>query len=382
MFVIQKATRKPSMQAAIWRLRLYVTALVISIGLYLAMHGTSEIWFIALCVLAMIAVGGWQLYGPMLPIGASLALVIAVFHPAVSTAMAEQRSLASLLGSTEIWPQMLVAIFSGRVLSCHQDLCFQRFWQDPLSATLSVSIQSFPAAAALGVFLTLLHYTLISSLSFDIAVDAPSIMISALLGDTFIHTLIIYLFFVVIAFLAEGMWSYRSDRLALREMRNFLKGRRDQFSRAGDPGLATAFPALGHRRVMRLLSAAIDLKGAQDKAKIELATLSFDTFHRASRQFIRTLIPFLTLLGFLGTVIGLAGAVSGLPGNLAPGQGGTDVSVSLAGLAVKFETTLLGLVATMVTSLLLNLLEKQEHQLAAECLLVIHEQSLDNAQAV
>lgn len=48
-----------------------------------------------------------------------------------------------------------------------------------------------------------------------------------------------------------------------------------------------------------------------------------------------------------------------------------DISASLAGLAVKFETTLLGLMASMISSLALNFLEKREAELAAACLLVV-----------
>ena len=78
---------------------------------------------------------------------------------------------------------------------------------------------------------------------------------------------------------------------------------------------------------------------------------------------------FLPLLGFLGTVIGLATSIAELPASLsdAPGRG-FDISGSLAGLAIKFETTLLGLLASMTAALALNLLEKRETELSAECL--------------
>ena len=372
----EKVLDEPLMGKSEWRLRRYVVALIISIGLYLAVHGTSANLPIFISVLAMIAVGTWQRHGPLLPVGVLLGLTLATLHPVILSAMAEQRSLASVLDSTQIWPQMLVAIFSSRVLSCQQELNFQRFWQNPLADASGVSIQSFPSAIALGAFLTMLHYAVISNLSLGGASGASSIVVSALLGHTVIHTLIIFLFFVVLALIGGGLWDYRSDRLALKKIRRFLK---TQPIDAVELDLVRAFPMLSHRRVIRVLIGAIELKAAQDMGKVQLATLSFDSFHRASRQFIRTLIPFLTLLGFLGTVIGLATAVSGLPGNLTPEQGGIDISASLAGLAVKFETTLLGLVSMMIASLLLNFLEKKEHQLTAECLLVINQRNSGHA---
>jgi MotA/TolQ/ExbB proton channel family len=130
---------------------------------------------------------------------------------------------------------------------------------------------------------------------------------------------------------------------------------------------------MAHTRAARLLNAAIEttaVGGGSSPAR--LATLSFDGFQLASRQFVRALLPFLPLLGFLGTVIGLATAISELPRGLTDGTGhGFDVSASLAGLAVKFETTLLGLMASMLASLALNFLEKRETELAAECMLIV-----------
>src|SRR5690606_32951519 len=76
---------------------------------------------------------------------------------------------------------------------------------------------------------------------------------------------------------------------------------------------------------------------------------SLDGFHRASRRMVRALLSFLPLLGFLGTVIGLTAAIGGLPSDLGPdARGGLDIGASLVGLAVKFETTLLGLAGGLI----------------------------------
>jgi biopolymer transport protein ExbB/TolQ len=83
---------------------------------------------------------------------------------------------------------------------------------------------------------------------------------------------------------------------------------------------------------------------------------------------VRALLSSLPLLGFLGTVIGLTAAIGGLPRHLGPAaEGNLDISASLVGLAVKFETTLLGLAGGLLASLLLALLERREGELAAEC---------------
>ena len=136
--------------------------------------------------------------------------------------------------------------------------------------------------------------------------------------------------------------------------------------------LVDEFAVAVHTRAFRLLNAAIETTGAKGGNPARLAALSFDGFQAASRQFVRALLPFLPLLGFLGTVIGLATAISELPRGLTEGADHAfDISASLAGLAVKFETTLLGLMASMISSLALNFLEKREAELAAACLLVV-----------
>ena len=71
-------------------------------------------------------------------------------------------------------------------------------------------------------------------------------------------------------------------------------------------------------------------------------------------------------------MIGLATAISELPRGLTEGSGQAfDISASLSGLAVKFETTLLGLMASMISSLCLHFLEKREAELAAACMLLV-----------
>ncbi len=126
---------------------------------------------------------------------------------------------------------------------------------------------------------------------------------------------------------------------------------------------------------------AVEIAENDSGGKARLAAISFENFHQASRRFVRALLPFLPLLGFLGTVIGLATAIAGLPHGSEGSPHGFDVSASLAGLAIKFETTFLGLVASIVASFLLNILEKHEAELAAACMLTVEAAVTDRARA-
>lgn len=85
----------------------------------------------------------------------------------------------------------------------------------------------------------------------------------------------------------------------------------------------------------------------------------------AIRKFIRMLIGTLPLLGFLGTVAGIMDALSGLPllfsgGDTVASDLTPALTKSLGGISLAFETTLLGLVASLIATLALGYVEKAE----------------------
>jgi hypothetical protein len=75
----------------------------------------------------------------------------------------------------------------------------------------------------------------------------------------------------------------------------------------------------------------------------------------AERRQIEALIRLLPMLGFLGTVIGLAGAIGAMSTTMGDGSFGRDsLDALFRSLAVKFETSLLGLAAAIVTGILMS----------------------------
>ena len=96
---------------------------------------------------------------------------------------------------------------------------------------------------------------------------------------------------------------------------------------------------------------------------------------------MRALVPILPLLGFLGTVIGLATALGQMPHSFGgEGPGEIDLARSLAGLSIKFETTLLGLLASMVTAIGLAVLERHEAELAARAVRLVESLSHESEE--
>ncbi len=86
------------------------------------------------------------------------------------------------------------------------------------------------------------------------------------------------------------------------------------------------------------------------------------------RRFMRVVISTLPLLGFLGTVLGITQALSGLP-TLIGGDGAltqntsTALGTGLASIAIAFETTMLGLITSLIATVSLSYAEKLESDL-------------------
>lgn len=81
-----------------------------------------------------------------------------------------------------------------------------------------------------------------------------------------------------------------------------------------------------------------------------------DYFH------IEAISRLLPMLGFLGTVIGLAAAVASISGQLAAdsAMGSLALATLFKNLAVKFETSLLGLMGSITMSVFLSMIESRQ----------------------
>ncbi|MBT9288729.1 MotA/TolQ/ExbB proton channel family protein [Prosthecodimorpha staleyi] len=279
---------------------------------------------------------------------------------------------AGIAGSEAVlWPQILVAFFASRVLAAETEARFAAFWADPLGTTGPVGVQSSLAALFLGAALGLVFHLALPWLKALAPAGPSGILVTALAGSTALHSAIIVLFFVILAHLADALRLHLADAAALASLRR--RGR----TRAGGSNdlndlVADEIAVRPSSRLLRLVADWVVRSGRPDSDAGPLSPAAAqDGFHRAARQFARGLVPFLPLLGFLGTVVGLAAAMAELPQGLGAGGGGADIAASLAGLAIKFETTLLGLIGSIVASLLIAVMERRETELAAEARRVV-----------
>ena len=356
-----------------WRLRTYSFGFIAAFLLHLALDGIERPPVLLSMTVLALSLGIWMRQGPWLRAGVMLGIVHTLVFPIIQQTIANSESIVAIVARIPVWPQLLVTLIGSRVLVTESELSFAQFWRRPARRKPSIEIQSIPSAVALGSFLTLAfylgaHYALSPSTK-----QTSGIIVSAMLGGTIVHSAIIFLFFVILSSILHASQLHLADRSILAAFGRLVEeDRKAGAARELASILTDKFHTVSHTRAFRLLNAAIEAKALGSKAPVNLAILSFDGFHFASRHFVRTLLTFLPLLGFLGTVIGLAVAISELPHGMTEGAGqALDISASLAGLAVKFETTLLGLIASMVSSLSLNFLEKREAELAATCMLIV-----------
>lgn len=356
------------------RLPAYLLCLIAAFAIYCAIHAYEQGFrFFTFCGLLLAALVATAILPAtsnrlmiLVRLAATCAGAVALLVPLASEVQGG-KPLALAVQAGPVWPQVLVTLFAARVLS---EVCDRRFaarWRNPFDNG-AASTQSTGAALMLGCCLTLVFYELTGSIVVaPERLDPLAIVIRAFTGTTVIHAAIILLFFIVVAATLDAALLARQDSIALANLRALCRAHQTQFggiskAQLGQLAGGTALPHYAHTRSLHFVREA-----ARNRAD-PFPARSLEAFHAASRHLIRALLAFIPLLGFLGTVIGLTAAVGGLPSELhAPGNGGLDIGASLLGLAVKFETTLLGLAGALVASLLLALLEKREGEIAAEC---------------
>jgi hypothetical protein len=344
--------------------RLWLYALLLGAALVFLLATASPglvLWLVGAAALAGLALALLSGNAAFVRLAALLAAALAAAVPLGPVFAGE--SLVDVAERGFIWPEVLVLAFAGRVLAEESDLRFAAFWRDPLAARRRAEAQSTAAAVCLGLALTLAFYHWAAPFRPAASTDALGLLASALLGETFIHAAIIVLFFTVAAYVLDAVLIHLRDRAAFSALRTvFAEAPADGAAAARLRQLVTVdFAPLAHTRAMRLVLETLDRHSAGHPAA---AGASIAGFFAASRRFIRALLSFLPLLGFLGTVVGLATAIGTLP--TGGGEGAFDVAGSLAGLAIKFETTLLGLTGSIIAAMALASLEKGEAELAAE----------------
>lgn len=352
-----------------WTVKLYGLAFSGSVVLCLALkpaHGFSLAALVAACGATGAIV---RLFGGVpvpLIFSVCLTAIALLVDPLGVRLMASDRPAAAIVQETGAWSECLMLVMSGRLIAVATGEAYDLRWRTALRGPAATSEQSVAAASLIGLAITLAILTTIPvHTGVTNALSVVGLLWSALNAATSIHVAILVAASTALVLIASGFGRYARECWSFARLRSAAKRAATinpdwieaQVKAAPASTTVIGFAALLSPRRENSLS---------EDLRIEAAWL----FHDASRQFLRRLLGLLPLLGFLGTVVGLAVAISGLPRGLS---GTVDLTASLGGLAIKFETTFLGLTVYLVGSLLTNLLDRLElearagvMQLAAE----------------
>lgn len=353
------------------RLRAHLWCLAVSFGVYAVVHnlasGIGPFAISGLVLAALLALpvvpARFLEAGPAVQTAVLAAALVALALP-LAGAVSDGTPIPAAIANSTVWPQFLVLLFGARSLTALTTLRFARFWRHPLAARPAPT-QSMAAALLLGLAMALLFYRFAGAVAVDPArLDPWAVTLRALAGQSVLHVAIVVLFFWLLAALLDAALVLREDAAALAALRYACRAGPGQAVAAGPPDVAALLSGplayASHTRAALFVAQA----GTGHPAA---GPHSLETFHAASRRLVGALLSLLPLMGFLGTVIGLTAAIGGLPSGMGAGAR-FDVGASLLGLALKFETTLLGILGAVIASLLLSFLERHEKELEAECL--------------
>ena len=343
-----------------WRLTVYGIAFAAALFCELLLHPVEGVSFVALAAATGVAATLIRLLTPLrLPLGIAVwtALVPLMLDRVILPVATSPLAAADVVHARTLWPICLMAVFAGRILGIATRDAYLARWADPVRAPVVVAEQSLGAALAFGFALTVALLTIVPTGSATPG-RVQGLFVSALHGTTVIHVLILFVVFVLAALIVDGF------ALLFADWRTLVAARRNLRAAGGDRiRIAAAVDALPNTRIGLLFKAETGRDPTGDWPAQR-------QFRDASRLFVRRTLTLLPLLGFLGTVVGLSAAVAELPFGAGGVQSG-DLGAALRGLAVKFETTFLGLVGSAALGAVLGLLERLEAETAAGVLQVV-----------
>lgn len=274
-----------------------------------------------------------------LVLSVGFSVVASVYMSLRFTLSGPNATLFQAISAHPPWMSIVIGLFANRVFASHDRLvCFSLFRPktEAKAKPARVVFNEILSATCLGVCFILGFYTLLGSLKPTVEAGTPfSIIWAAFFGDTTLHFLTLFVFFVVAGYLANWTCEHGSRKRRIEALlTNSSNPEEKDF-----PFYYAFFP--DDPRVHFILS-----------------------FEKSTRRFMRTLIALMPLLGFLGTIIGLAITIDALPQSLgATGEAAPEaLSRGLSGIALKFQTTLLGLLGSIIATLWLHYLEKKEEE--------------------
>lgn len=297
-------------------------------------------------------VSGWVAFGTLVPV-----IAVALALPGERGGLARFAAAAAALVAFAMppaaggldWPRLLPLAAAGMVLEADRGLRTAIAFSPEGEGREAPAGGSLGAAFALALAGDALVHAFVAAVGAGAGPTTPAgFLAAALAGGTVVHRALVVLFLAELALIVFAAVDHLRERLVWRALAARLGPREDPATR--EAALARHADSLTAARVRTSLGRA---DGAPDLSAL-LA------LRAEGHRTMRALIAFLPLLGFIGTVIGLATAIAALRDAGGGAAGTAAIAASLSGLAVKFETTLLGLGGALAATALLVLLERAE----------------------
>jgi len=270
----------------------------------------------------------------------------------------------------KLWASLLILFASALILNMLRKYTLFKLWDKSVLGRREhiYDKMSLGNSFVLGIFLTIIFYTILTMLPSSI--DLFQNLKKLFFGNHIIYYLIMIVFFWIIAILIDEYVTAKYNRNLIVEINNFFK-QQDMYTIRHSELLELQiafekeFAPVTHSAItykVNYLLKNIELdKGNADILMERLAEIEFQA-QEYTQGFLHTLLWSLPLLGFMGTILGIIDTVGTFSEVIGKGKNANSLIESLGGLSLAFETTLLGLISSLIATYFFSIIRRTNDQ--------------------
>jgi len=311
-------------------------------------------------------------------------VLLAIIFPIISTLLIQYRFLdpsskffinnitiaEEVLTFDKLWASLLILFASALILSMLRKYTLFKLWDKSVLGRREhiYDKMSLGNSFVLGIFLTIIFYTILTMLPSSI--DLFQNLKKLFFGNHIIYYLIMIVFFWIMAILIDEYVTAKYNRNLIVEINNFFK-QQDMYTIRHSELLELQiafekeFAPVTHSAItykVDYLLKNIELnKGNADILMERLAEIEFQA-QEYTQGFLHTLLWSLPLLGFMGTILGIIDTVGTFSEVIGKGKNANSLIESLGGLSLAFETTLLGLISSLIATYFFSIIRRTNDQ--------------------
>ncbi|HIP11464.1 MAG TPA: hypothetical protein EYG73_01970 [Arcobacter sp.] len=270
----------------------------------------------------------------------------------------------------KLWASLLVLFSSALILNMLRKYTLFKLWDKSVLGRREhiYDKMSLGNSFVLGIFLTIIFYTILIMLPSSIELFQN--LKKLFFGSHIIYYLIMIVFFWVLAILIDEYATAKYNRKLILEINNFFR-QQDMYTIRHSELLELQvefekeFAPVTHTAItykINYLLRHIELdKNNADTLMERLAEIEFQA-QEYTQGFLHTLLWSLPLLGFMGTILGIIDTVGTFSNVLGKEKNAESLIESLGGLSLAFETTLLGLISSLIATYFFSIIRRANDQ--------------------